>query len=122
MAALICAWWSQGCAGDTDRFQHELDDVTKQVSQLRAENAAMRERLQALEVTGPVHLERELPSDEEERPELSVVRLEPDAAVPSQPVVAAAEAPPEGEPEDAKTVIVGRGQKVESWDRDGGTK
>lgn len=107
-----------GCAGDSERWQRELDETRKQISQLEAENVAMQERLEALEATGPVHLERELPP-EDERPELSVVRLEPDEAVPSQPVVVPSSVPEPPPAEEAKTVIVGRGTKVESWDREG---
>ena len=95
-----------GCAADNELFQRDLDDVGRQVSQLRAENAAMRERLEALEADETVRLERELPPTEE-RPDLAVVTLGPEEEAPPQAVTA----PPPEEP--AKTVIVGRGDRVE---------
>ena len=76
-----------GCASRTDQVQKQLGELQRDLRVLRAESAAMRERLDALEDAAPKRSAKASSAGEAagggkaeaDRPKLEVVRLSPEA-------------------------------------------
>jgi hypothetical protein len=89
--ALLCA----GCAGD-EATAKRIADVEREINKMRVANAALSDRLEALEEQGPAPTRSEQgaetesePADDavaDERPTLAVVRLTPADEAAAAPV------------------------------------
>jgi hypothetical protein len=74
------AFFATGCAGSSDQTSQELAKMQEQVSALRAETAALSERMEALEAHPAAATQAAAPPPEpaeDPRPPLRVVRLGP---------------------------------------------
>ncbi len=75
-----------GCAPQADALRREFGELKHDVASVRAENAALRERIDALEEKGaPAPVPDSAPSSSavsatDDRPELKVVRISPEAS------------------------------------------
>jgi hypothetical protein len=104
-AVLFGALALGGCASQSDGLRREFGELKHDVVSLRAENAALRERLDALEEQGKATpapaVQGTAAAPKSDRPELKVVRLTPEespsegwvAVDPSDPKRARAPAP-----------------------------
>ena len=67
-----------GCSNQLDRLEKQLGEVQRDLVGVRAQNAALRDRLDALEMGADEAAAKEKEAaDLEERPQLAVVRLAP---------------------------------------------
>lgn len=78
LAALLLA----GCAGGEDALRKELDQLRADVVKMRADQGALQTRLTALETARSEPKREAAAPKPDDRPELAVVRLTPDAEGP----------------------------------------
>ncbi|HZO13088.1 MAG TPA: hypothetical protein VFB62_07510 [Polyangiaceae bacterium] len=87
-----------GCASGRDELARELTQMKREMAQVRATNLSLQDRLEGLEERQQRSAKNEATPEEEDRPTLEVVRLEPEGAAPKvEPV--------EEETDEARPVI-----------------
>jgi hypothetical protein len=96
-----------GCGAGADATEKQLAELRAELVKLRTDRAMLSERLDALERSrgqGPAAAPR--PAAEPDRPELSVLRLDPEDREPAAALQGAAPDPPDDlQPEGARAVL-----------------
>jgi outer membrane murein-binding lipoprotein Lpp len=89
-----------GCSSGRVAMQKKLTELNHQVTQLRASNLALQDRVDALESKAPVARSSESSADEQPdgRPSLAVVRLAPEGNETDEAATEAAAPPPDDGP------------------------